>query len=40
MEPAWMKLEHHISLSMLSTVDDEILPVIADSIFTLNTGQG
>jgi hypothetical protein len=35
-----MRLEHHISIFMLSTVDDEVLPIIADSIFTLDTGQG
>jgi hypothetical protein len=40
MESAWMRLEHHISISMLSMVDDEILPITTDSIFTLDTEQG
>jgi len=40
MESAWMRLEYHIGISVLGTVDDEILPVVADFIFTLDTGQG
>ena len=40
MESAWMRLEYHIGISVLGTVDDEIIPVVADFIFTLDTGQG
>ena len=40
MESTWMQLEYHIGISVLGTVDDEILPILADFIFTLNKGQG
>jgi hypothetical protein len=31
-----MWLEHHVCITMLGLVDDKILPVIADAIFTLD----